>query len=81
MRRKGVQLAHLGKCAELVKEESCPTSCNDEEEQPVCGSDGNVYRWVKARLPYYKRRLYFIRYLKCIYTLECRFNSDEAYMV
>lgn len=48
MFRKGVQLAHLGKCAELVKEESCPTSCNDEEEQPVCGSDGNVYRWVKA---------------------------------
>ncbi|XKL66702.1 hypothetical protein PGB90_010122 [Kerria lacca] len=41
---KGVQLAHLGKCTPLLQEESCPTSCNDEEEQPICGSDGNVYR-------------------------------------
>lgn len=45
--RKGVQLAHVGQCAPLLKNAPCPSSCDDEEdpsEQPVCGSDGNVYR-------------------------------------
>lgn len=43
---KGVQLAHIGNCTTLsVKErESCITSCNDIGEEPVCGSDGNVYK-------------------------------------
>ncbi|XP_050294378.1 agrin [Anthonomus grandis grandis] len=41
---KGVQFAHLGNCTEL-KEDSCPEYCeNIVDEEPVCGSDGNVYR-------------------------------------
>ncbi|CAH0386305.1 unnamed protein product [Bemisia tabaci] len=41
---KGIQLAHIGKCAKLLAPESCPDSCDHEETHPVCGSDGNVYR-------------------------------------
>lgn len=41
---KGVQFAHLGNCTQL-KEDYCPENCdNDVEEEPVCGSDGNVYK-------------------------------------
>ena len=41
---KGVQFAHLGNCTEL-KEDYCPDYCdNIIDEEPVCGSDGNVYR-------------------------------------
>ncbi|XP_063217417.1 agrin [Bacillus rossius redtenbacheri] len=40
---KGVQLAHHGNCTALTKEEVCPSEC-PEEDKPVCGSDGNVYR-------------------------------------
>ncbi|RZF33289.1 hypothetical protein LSTR_LSTR007634 [Laodelphax striatellus] len=41
---KNVQLAHLGKCASLSDPDTCPQTCNQDEMQPVCGSDGNVYR-------------------------------------
>ncbi|XP_014241941.1 agrin [Cimex lectularius] len=41
---RGVQLAHLGRCVELLKHEECPDSCDDAETSPTCGSDGNVYR-------------------------------------
>ncbi|XP_066147478.1 serine protease inhibitor dipetalogastin [Euwallacea fornicatus] len=41
---KGVQFAHLGNCTNL-KEDQCPNDCdNNVEEDPVCGSDGNVYK-------------------------------------
>ncbi|XP_073987653.1 serine protease inhibitor dipetalogastin isoform X1 [Rhodnius prolixus] len=43
---KGVQLAHLGECVELLKPEECPESCEESEVDPTCGSDGNVYRSV-----------------------------------
>ncbi|KAK6618681.1 hypothetical protein RUM43_013072 [Polyplax serrata] len=43
---RGVQMAHYGNCTQLVKDK-CPTECSpDVEEEPVCGSDGNVYRSV-----------------------------------
>lgn len=42
--RKNIQLAHLGKCTSLLNAEPCPSSCNEDETQPTCGSDGNVYR-------------------------------------
>ncbi|BET02217.1 Kazal-type serine protease inhibitor domain [Nesidiocoris tenuis] len=41
---KGVQLAHLGECTELLKADDCPDDCTEVEVSPVCGSDGNVYR-------------------------------------
>ncbi|XP_054274244.1 serine protease inhibitor dipetalogastin [Macrosteles quadrilineatus] len=41
---KGVQLAHLGKCAALLEPENCPDECDADEVSPTCGSDGNVYR-------------------------------------
>lgn len=42
--RKGIQMAHLGKCSSLLSEEKCPKNCENEPEEPVCASDGNVYR-------------------------------------
>lgn len=42
---KGIQLAHLGNCTLLQQRSSCPDQCS-EEENPICGSDGNVYRFV-----------------------------------
>lgn len=41
---KGVQLAHVGNCTSLREPTPCPTNCDHVEPQPVCGSDGNVYR-------------------------------------
>ncbi|KAL1115303.1 hypothetical protein AAG570_007334 [Ranatra chinensis] len=41
---KGIQLAHLGECARLTQQEDCPEECDKLEVNPVCGSDGNVYR-------------------------------------
>ncbi|KAG5872348.1 hypothetical protein JTB14_017032 [Gonioctena quinquepunctata] len=42
---KGVQFAHVGNCTKLEEQEPCPTSCENETgDEPVCGSDGNVYR-------------------------------------
>lgn len=43
--RKGIQLAHVGECTTLKESEQCPEDCNDVPEEPVCGSDGNVYRY------------------------------------
>ncbi|XP_067000155.2 serine protease inhibitor dipetalogastin [Anabrus simplex] len=40
---KGIQLAHVGNCTNLGEDDVCPEDCSDEDE-PVCGSDGNVYR-------------------------------------
>lgn len=42
--RKGIQLAHIGECTTLKETEECPEDCNEVPEEPVCGSDGNVYR-------------------------------------
>lgn len=42
LHRRGVQLAHVGNCTRL-EPSTCPTSC-PEEDSPLCGSDGNVYR-------------------------------------
>jgi len=39
-------MAHLGKCSSLLSTEKCPQSCENEREEPVCASDGNVYRLV-----------------------------------
>lgn len=42
---KGVQFAHVGNCTALKEQVPCPTNCDNEAaEEPVCGSDGNVYR-------------------------------------
>ncbi|KPJ18481.1 Agrin [Papilio machaon] len=42
---KGVQLAHFGNCTLLPRlETDCPESCDNALDQPVCGSDGNVYK-------------------------------------
>lgn len=41
---KNVQLAHYGDCPDMTETEQCPKECpKQEEEYPVCGSDGNVY--------------------------------------
>jgi len=42
--RRGIQMAHLGECSSLLSNEKCPESCENEQEEPVCASDGNVYR-------------------------------------
>jgi len=42
--RKGIQLAHVGECTTLKEIEQCPEDCAEIPEEPVCGSDGNVYR-------------------------------------
>lgn len=39
-------MAHLGKCSSLLSTEKCPQNCENEREEPVCASDGNVYRLV-----------------------------------
>ena len=39
--RKGIQLAHVGNCTSLDENEFCPDSCPEDEDTPVCGSDGN----------------------------------------
>ncbi|GAB1867846.1 Serine protease inhibitor dipetalogastin [Camponotus japonicus] len=41
---KGIQLAHVGECTTLKETEQCPEDCAQVPEEPVCGSDGNVYR-------------------------------------
>nr|XP_023012352.1 agrin-like [Leptinotarsa decemlineata] len=42
---KSVQFAHVGNCTKLKEQQPCPTSCaNEVGDEPVCGSDGNVYR-------------------------------------
>lgn len=42
---KGVQFAHVGNCTELKEEVPCPKDCSVQSyEEPVCGSNGNVYR-------------------------------------
>lgn len=42
---KGIQLSHVGNCTVLKEQqEPCPMQCNDIGEEPVCGSDGNVYK-------------------------------------
>lgn len=45
--RKGIQLAHVGECTTLKETEQCPEDCSEVPEEPVCGSDGNVYRWLR----------------------------------
>lgn len=46
--RKGIQMAHWGACTNLTSPEKCHTlkPCPEEEssDEPVCGSDSNVYR-------------------------------------
>jgi len=45
--RAGVQVAHQGPCADLTADLDCPRSCDDEPEtDPVCASNGNVYKSV-----------------------------------
>ncbi|KMR04987.1 serine protease inhibitor dipetalogastin isoform x3 [Lasius niger] len=41
---KGIQSAHVGECTTLKETEQCPEDCAEVTEEPVCGSDGNVYR-------------------------------------
>ena len=41
--RAGVQLAHVGPCADLQAEPDCPEDCKDQPESIVCASNGNVY--------------------------------------
>lgn len=50
---RGVQLAHVGNCSAsltqhrsgLEPDDKCPEECIDSpNDQPVCGSDGNVYK-------------------------------------
>ncbi|CAL4058727.1 unnamed protein product, partial [Meganyctiphanes norvegica] len=42
--KKGVSLAHYGVCPDMSSNDECPKACpKQEEEFPVCGSDGNVY--------------------------------------
>ncbi|XP_025831647.1 agrin isoform X2 [Agrilus planipennis] len=41
---KGVQMAHIGNCTTLKRSQSCPSDCDNETKEPVCGSDGNVYK-------------------------------------
>ncbi|XP_021926798.1 serine protease inhibitor dipetalogastin isoform X1 [Zootermopsis nevadensis] len=41
---KGIQLAHVGNCTTLEEDDFCPNSCPEDEDAPVCGSDGNAYR-------------------------------------
>lgn len=43
---KGIQFAHQGNCTALKEQTPCPVMCNEEDHTPVCGSDGNVYKWV-----------------------------------
>ena len=53
----GIQLAHVGKCMKkstLItkskngkkEEEECPKNCDNIENNIVCGSDGNAYKYV-----------------------------------
>uniref|UniRef100_A0A2P2HX35 Agrin-like n=1 Tax=Hirondellea gigas TaxID=1518452 RepID=A0A2P2HX35_9CRUS len=44
--KKGVELAHYGHCPDMSVIENCEAECSDEQEEqyPVCGSDGNVYQ-------------------------------------
>lgn len=48
LRRKGIQMAHWGSCTNLTSPERCGAvqKCPEDEssDEPVCGSDGNVYR-------------------------------------
>ncbi|CAH1111256.1 unnamed protein product [Psylliodes chrysocephalus] len=42
---KGVQFAHIGNCTKLKEQDPCPAKCNEDfEDEPICGSDGNVYK-------------------------------------
>ncbi|KAG5869289.1 hypothetical protein JTB14_028628 [Gonioctena quinquepunctata] len=42
---KSVQFVHVVNCTKLKEQEPCPTSCENETgDEPVCESDGNVYR-------------------------------------
>ena len=47
--RRGTELAHVGACVPLTSVsntiDGCPESCPPETTSPVCGSDGNVYRY------------------------------------
>ena len=54
----GIQLAHVGKCmkkstlitksknGKKEEEEECPKNCDNIENNIVCGSDGNAYKYV-----------------------------------
>ncbi|KAK8735755.1 hypothetical protein OTU49_005303 [Cherax quadricarinatus] len=42
--KKGVELAHHGRCFDHALEDECPNDCpSTKEEYPICGSDGNTY--------------------------------------
>lgn len=41
---EGIQLAHVGNCTALKEPNPCPSNCDYDNEDPVCGSDGNVYK-------------------------------------
>ena len=41
--RAGVQLAHVGPCADLQQKLDCPRTCDTEAKSMVCASNGNVY--------------------------------------
>lgn len=58
---KGVQFAHLGNCTALKEPARCPDNCDNVPEEPVCGSDGNVYR--SDNKIFYSK--YQIIYLEC----------------
>ena len=40
-------MAHIGPCMKIAAETNCPGNCPEEAKSdvPVCGSDGNVYRY------------------------------------
>jgi len=44
--KKGVALAHYGHCPDMAVSDVCSCSDDATDVQPVCGSDGNVYRGV-----------------------------------
>lgn len=42
--KKDVSLAHYGVCPDMSSTDECPKTCKKQEEEfPICGSDGNVY--------------------------------------
>lgn len=77
--RKGIQLAHVGECTTLKETEQCPEDCSEVPEEPVCGSDGNVYRWLRTR--YLNSRAFAVSRLFSLGNCESQIIFYHSYIL
>lgn len=85
MCRKGIQMAHWGACTNMTEKEQCANlQCPDtfENDVPVCGSDGNVYRYLSSSCILLKPQQFYVEdcsFVLIIYIIQKVLTFFEMY--